>query len=195
MTDEGGIRVPPELAVPFRSIRVPRYIRGKPLRFKCYEKLGVAIANVRALRRESGDRMLSIKFPVMKADLIEAVKKQRAVHAEEYKAAMEGWRSRMMALGRELMDKGPKLAKFPRALRNSIEVPKSHDEDFAVAIQMLEMSVDDKIELDQDDYAQLVLGKWRWRDEWAMSNRAYIGGRSGTAEVPTSGGIREDELE
>jgi hypothetical protein len=48
-------------------------------------------------------------------------------------------------------------------------------------IRQLEMEVEDIVELTAEEFAQYVLNRWRWREQFASSARGYTMSRQGTA--------------
>ena len=51
--------------------------------------------------------------------------------------------------------------------------PVSYADSYTRAIRMLELSVDDVIELEQDVFNQLVLDEWNWKRNFILSNATY----------------------
>ena len=138
---------------------------------------------------------LDVVIKVAKMELIASIKARREEHAKNYKEAQEGWRTGMMIIAREIMDKGPRLKQFPLALRRINSPPECHIEDFDNAIKLIEMTRDDIVELSSGDYEQLVLGRWDWRREWGLSNSKYMSSRVGIGTSAAPSGITDDELE
>jgi hypothetical protein len=55
--------------------------------------------------------------------------------------------------------------------------PVSYEASYARAIRMLELSVDEIIEVEEDVFNQLVLDEWSWKRSFVMANSTYkIGG-------------------
>lgn len=138
---------------------------------------------------------LDVTMRVEKKALLDAIKKQREEHAKSYKAALAGWRQSMIMIAQQIIEKGPRLKKFPLAVRKLNSPPDCHLQDFDDAISMISMSTGTGFDLSSDDYEQLVLGRWEWRREWTASNTRYMTGSTGSAGPTGEGGITDDELE
>ncbi len=54
--------------------------------------------------------------------------------------------------------------------------PTSNEKDYERALSMLDMSVDDEIILDQNEYNQYVLNEWVWSNSFNHSKAAYFKG-------------------
>ena len=51
--------------------------------------------------------------------------------------------------------------------------PQSYEAEYTRAMRMLELSVDDTIEVEQDVFNQLVLDEWHWKMSFTASNTMY----------------------
>lgn len=119
---------------------------------------------------------LQMKTKVKKQELIEKIKAALEEHREQYKKALEGWMRQMqgaceMVIGRV---QSGKIKAFPSEFHNLMQIPSLHTSDYEAALKMLEMSVDDVIELEPEDFDQLVLGNWNWKEQWATTNSRYL---------------------
>lgn len=61
--------------------------------------------------------------------------------------------------------------KFARSL--TLTVPMDQTKDYDMAIGMLEMSVDDYVLLEQNDFQCYVLDQWHWKQQFSVSNSLY----------------------
>lgn len=52
-------------------------------------------------------------------------------------------------------------------------MPIAFDEEFERIIGMLENSVDDEVQLDEEQYAAYVQGRWSWRDAFEAQTMVY----------------------
>jgi hypothetical protein len=55
----------------------------------------------------------------------------------------------------------------------SLPFPEDHTKDYDHIIAMVEMSVDDLFELNQNDFARYVLDDWEWKAAFTQSVMAY----------------------
>lgn len=113
--------------------------------------------------------------------LLEAVKDQKWKHVHEYNEAMQGWRTKLQDACRKVHDDiatpstCEKMCSFPRELSGLMRVPEEHRQDFDTTISMLEAATDSVIELDQETYERIVLGKFSWREAFSVTNALYRG--------------------
>lgn len=110
------------------------------------------------------------------AKLLRVLQENRAKHAQEYTAALEGWREEVKEKMAEMLDslavdslKDPNLSELFK-----LERPVSYEENYLTLIGMLEMATETEIELNQQQYQQYVEDKWVWKEQWSVSNRHYM---------------------
>ena len=53
------------------------------------------------------------------------------------------------------------------------EKPHSYEDSYKKAIRMLELSVEDIIEVQEDTFNQLVLDEWHWKHVFSTTNAMY----------------------
>lgn len=110
---------------------------------------------------------------VNKADLLKIVQSNRNNHRKIFQEAQEGFKKEVIKqLEMRLTD-----AKNGKRINGSfhLEAPIDQTREYDRVISMLNMSVDDIVELDEESYAQYVLDQWAWRHSFLMSNSAYSG--------------------
>lgn len=114
---------------------------------------------------------------VKKTELVEKIKKAKDEHVKQYEEALRGWIDQMQDAAKRVIDRSEKglLRAFPKEFHNLMQMPSLHIDDFDQALKMLEMSVDDEIMLEPDDFNQLVLGNWAWKERWVATNAMYSG--------------------
>src|SRR4051812_39226012 len=97
---------------------------------------------------------------VSKVELLNKVRENRDAHRSLFLKAQEGFRLRAV----EEMDEMLRLAREGREVRLyvGLTAPQDHTGDYDRAIQMLEMSQDEFVEIDQTTFAQLVRNEWAW---------------------------------
>jgi hypothetical protein len=109
---------------------------------------------------------------VDKERLLTALRENREGHAAEYEKAKKGYlrvtRKRLEELLARLVD-GELLD------RVWLEAPpEDHTKDYDDAIEMMEWTQDNQIDLTQAQFKQYVKDDWGWRDQWMTSNTAYL---------------------
>lgn len=122
---------------------------------------------------------------VEKEKLLETLKKNRSKHTKEYEEASEGYRDKLIDDYKKFIDKISdalnQLANTTIALENitlhfqhpSLIKPEDHTTDYSTAIEMLEWSVDDHVDLEQYEFEQFVQDKWDWTNLHATATVMY----------------------
>jgi len=109
---------------------------------------------------------------INKEEFIVRVRENRDNHRAVFEAALEGYRLRMQTeLERRLHDlrKGRKINQHL-----GLPEPEDHTDDYDRVLTMAEMSVDEIIELEADDFAMYVMDQWRWKQSFADSTAWYL---------------------
>ncbi len=111
---------------------------------------------------------------VNKAELLEKVRENRKAHHELFLKAQHGFRERAV----EELDEMLNLAREGRDIRQylGLTAPQDHTVEYDRAIQMLEMSQDDIVEIDHSAFAQLVRNEWAWFQAATATNMMYSSG-------------------
>ena len=52
-------------------------------------------------------------------------------------------------------------------------VPTDQSAEYQKAIRQIEMSAEDVIDLDDDEFSCYVMDRWAWKKQWGASNRLY----------------------
>lgn len=122
-----------------------------------------------------------------KSDLLEVLRKNKEKHVEEYELALHAYRiacaEAMEQAWLQCVDGGEILTnpcyKFSK--------PQSHERDYTMVIGMLEMTIEDEIEVDTNEYTQYVLDEWSWRSSFNQQTSG-VSGYSGAAGSSGSSG-------
>lgn len=109
---------------------------------------------------------------VDKLDLLEKLKANRNEHRKIFLEAQAGFRqAAIRELDSMLADARTPDKKIRRTV-NLVE-PVDQTKDYDRAIAMLEMSVDEKIQLEEHDFRAYVQDEWSWKAQFNNSNRMY----------------------
>ena len=114
---------------------------------------------------------------VKRTDLIAKVEENRAKHIEEFDAAFKAWRDEQAS---KLDAASIKLSNSPaefNLLHYALQQPTSHVADYDRALEMLRMSVDDVIAIDNAEFRQLACDEWSWQQSFKAVTTSYLGGR------------------
>ena len=110
---------------------------------------------------------------VRKQDLLETLKRNRAIHEKKFKDAIEGYR--LVAI--ERLEALLEAIKAGGDVETEVDMPdlkpESHVVDYDMAIMMVGMSVDDVIELRDFEFKQYVMDEWSWSRSFSSSSSSY----------------------
>ena len=131
-----------------------------------------------------------------KNDLLEILCENRKKHKEQYKESIKAFRVKAADLLNKELQKIIAGKKFD--VYFDLQKPVSHEKDYDLVIKMVEMSVDDILELQQDEFNQLVNDEWTWKSSFRLSvnsNYSYNGytGISGSSGCSGTGGTHGSE--
>lgn len=104
-------------------------------------------------------------------EFIARVKKNRADHRKVFEEALKGYEHRLTAeLERRIAD-----LKRHRRINQYIGLPEpeDHTDDYDRVLTMAEMSIEDTIRLDEDEFGMYVMDQWRWKQSFTESTAVY----------------------
>ncbi len=113
------------------------------------------------------------KIRVSKSKLLSVLKTNRAKHREIFLKAQKEYRK---AAIKEL-DAMLAEARDGKKIRRSVNLiqPQDHTSDYDRAIRMVEWSIDDNIELSEQEFAWYVQNHWSWFQQFRGSTVGYVG--------------------
>jgi hypothetical protein len=108
---------------------------------------------------------------VKKSELLQKVLTNRDGHRAQFEKAWQGYRDECVKLLIDNLDalKADKM----HVVRFFEQPPDDHTSDYNRVIAMLGMSVDENIELTQQEFQNYVQDDWDWKERWAASNMKY----------------------
>ena len=117
---------------------------------------------------------------VKKAEALEILRKNREEHRKIFLEALDGYKKQAI----ELLEKHIQAIKAGRVARVRVSIPEPEDytRKYDRAIRMLEMSVDDIIELDEETFAQFVMDDWDWKRQFLSTNARYSASAAAAAQ-------------
>ncbi len=127
--------------------------------------------------REWDNRIVRVK----KDELLAILRENRTKHVAEFNEAADGYKEAAAAKVTEVMEElkakieGLKSGEMIELAVVSFDlaVPRSYEKSYNQAIRMMEMSVDEVIELPQDEFACYVMDDWDWMRMFKLSNSRY----------------------
>ena len=116
--------------------------------------------------------MRSVK--VEKAELMKVLQDNKKKHVKEFDESVKDYKKAAIKIAKEHVDlaKSGDLDKISK-IRAMPQRPTSYEDSYNRAIRMMEMSVDDVIELEEDIFNQLVLDEWSWKHSFVASGALF----------------------
>jgi hypothetical protein len=124
------------------------------------------------MRMNGRNAMRSVKMK--KDELLMIVRQNKIKHIAEYDEAVNDYKTLTVKITKEnakLANTGD-LEKI-KEIKGIPSAPRSYESDYNRAARMLELSVEDVIELEDDVFNQLVLDEWSWKQSFTVSNSSY----------------------
>jgi len=115
------------------------------------------------------------EIKVNKQELIATIKDNLKKHKVDYEEALILRREKIKNIFKEEIKKidGDKSYQTNVEFIYSELKPKNNTKSYEKALQKLEMSVDEFIELSDEDFNELVLDEWHWKREFLTSSLRY----------------------
>ena len=116
--------------------------------------------------------MRSVK--VEKNQLLDIVRNNKIKHIKEFDESVKDYKKAAIKIAKEHVElaKTGDLDQIAK-IRAMPQKPFSYEKDYDRAIRMLELSVEDTIELEEDIFNQLVLDEWNWKNAFVASASLY----------------------
>lgn len=126
--------------------------------------------------------MNSIKMN--RLELLSIVKKNLEKHKADYIEAVSDHKIAMENIAEEnvkLTKQNQKYIESVESVDNTklkrlkewLPIPNSYEKEYGRAIRMLELSVEDVIDVEEDVFNQLVLDEWGWKQQFATASTMY----------------------
>lgn len=126
----------------------------------------------------------SISMSFDKAEAIKILKENRAEHEKIYNEAVEGYRQALndalwdmeIAIKAKLAELDtkrlpePHLKKYPLS---GLNIPGNSLNEYDTVLEMLALTTDEIIVLNQDQYSCYMKDNWYWMKEFLINNSAY----------------------
>lgn len=113
---------------------------------------------------------------VKTAELIHALTENKMKHKEDVVKATEGYQRSVLAAMDEVKTKIKSGKEFNLRKLHAMTPPISKVEEYDRALEMLNMSVDDVVEISETDFRCFVQDQWDWSHQALLSNTRYING-------------------
>ena len=111
---------------------------------------------------------------INRMNLLGIVRENKEKHIAEYNESVEDYKSAVIKIATENLalvttNDLKEIAK----VKNQPHPPVSYENSYTRAIRMLELSVEEHIEVEEDVFNQLVLDEWTWKHQFATSTALY----------------------
>lgn len=116
--------------------------------------------------------MRSVK--VNKAELMKILQDNKKKHVKEYEESVKDYKKAALKVAKEHVElaKSGDLDKIAK-IKAMPSRPNSYEDSYNRAIRMMELSVDDVIELEEQIFNQLVLDEWSWKNAFVATSAMY----------------------
>ena len=108
--------------------------------------------------------------------VLEKLKENLAIHTAQYAEALDDYKKliaiRLTEALKQVNEGTPAAA---AEVRVKFDPPTDHRKDFEEVIEMLEYSLDDVLNLDQESFKAYIKNEWSWSQSFSTSNALYKG--------------------
>ena len=117
---------------------------------------------------------------VKKKELMTKLVANKEKHIKDFEEAVSDYKELVLSICQSnlKLSKTGSLDSFDK-IKAIPGAPREYTKEYERAISMLEMSVDDVIELEDDVFNQLVLDEWNWKNQFVMATTSYKAALSG----------------
>lgn len=111
-----------------------------------------------------------------RTELLGIVRENKSKHIDLFNEAVVDYKHLVLQLAQANLKlaKTGELTEFSK-IKPLPAAPVSYEDSYRRAERMLELSVDDVIEIEEDVFNQLVLDEWTWKRAFVTSNAMYKG--------------------
>lgn len=111
---------------------------------------------------------------VNRDELLGIVRQNKEKHINEFYDAVEDYKKAVVKIAEENLElaRSNNLEDIAK-IKGIPHKPISYELSYTRAIRMLELSVDNEIELDENTFNQLVLDEWQWKQSFSTMNSTY----------------------
>jgi hypothetical protein len=113
-------------------------------------------------------------------ELLAIVVANKEKHVKEFNESVEDFKTLTLKIASDnvVAARTGDLKEFKK-IKNTPTAPTSYEDSYKRAIRMLELSIEDVIEVEEDVFNQLVLDEWGWKNSFTTSSTMYKAGIGG----------------
>ena len=116
--------------------------------------------------------MRSVK--VNKTELMKVLQDNKKKHIKDFEESVKDYKQAALKVAKEHVElaKTGDLDQIAK-IRAMPQRPTSYEDSYNRAIRMMEMSIDENIELEEQIFNQLVLDEWSWKHSFTATGALY----------------------
>jgi predicted nucleic acid-binding OB-fold protein len=127
---------------------------------------------------QKGNRNVMNAIKMKRLELLDIVRVNKETHIKAYAEAVTDYKQLVVKVAAQNVD----IAKTDSIIKHFNywpTTPISYEDSYKRAIRMLELSIEDVIEVEEDVFNQLVLDEWSWKSQFVGSTTSYKTGLGG----------------
>lgn len=113
------------------------------------------------------------KVAVKRDDVLGVLRTNKEDHSRIYNEALEQYKKTVCEVLTKALAAAQRKDDVDFAEIVGLSKPFNHLKEYDRAIKMLEMSTDERVELTQQEFSQLVMDDWGWQRQFLVSNSRY----------------------
>lgn len=123
------------------------------------------------------ERNVMNAIKMKRIELLDIVRANKLTHTAQFDEAVDDYKTLVLQVstGNLKLAKTADVNEFKK-MRRAPDAPVSYEDSYKRAIRMLELSVEDIIEVEEDVFNQLVLDEWSWKRGFTASSMSYKSG-------------------
>ena len=109
-----------------------------------------------------------------RVELLDIVRANNIKHVAEYLESVEDYKKLVLKIAQHNLKlaKSADLEEFKK-MKTMPAAPQSYEDSYKRATRMLELSIEDVIEVEEDVFNQLVLDEWSWKRGFTAATMSY----------------------
>jgi hypothetical protein len=121
--------------------------------------------------KNNGKLINSVK--VKKNELLSVLQENLTKHKDDVLDGLELRREEMKEYFTAKLEKMDSNNKYNPKENINFRMPVDSSKDYEKAIRMIEMTQDEIIELDENQFDKLVMDNWEWKEQLALTSQMY----------------------
>jgi len=114
------------------------------------------------------------RVKVKKSELIQTISENQRKHIDLLEKAYKGYRKKVIEEVSDLLKKAEAGEAIDLKKILLLVEPISKKEEYERALKMLNMSIEDEVTINEQEFRHYVLDEWSWKDQVDFSNTRYL---------------------